>query len=93
MCNSVGIDLDFYKDLIIEFKNAQDIIKKEYFFTFISCAACQQLFKVATGIDSKIVGDTQILQSLRNAYSIAKDKFSPQQVDGVLKQAKLSVFF
>ena len=23
MCNSVGIDLDFYKDLIIEFKNAQ----------------------------------------------------------------------
>ena len=69
-------DLDFYKDLIIEFKGVEGVVSREHFFTFISCAACQQLFKVATSIDSKIIGDTQILQQLRNAYFVAKDNDS-----------------
>ncbi len=71
--NAVDVDFDFYKDLIINFKNAQDIAQKEHFFTSISCAACQQLFSVATSTDSKIIGDTQILQQLRDAYHTAKD--------------------
>ena len=72
VCDSPDIDLDFYKDLIIEFKGAGSAVKKEHFFSMVSCAACRQLFNVSTSIDSKIVGDTQILQQLRNAYSMAK---------------------
>ncbi len=91
VCDSVDVDLDFYKDLIIEFKNAKDTVKREHFFTFISCAACQQLFKVATSVDSKIVGDTQILQQLRNAYFLAKDHQTTGKVLNQLSQRAFKI--
>ena len=91
VCDSADIDLDFYKDLIIEFKNAEDAVKKEHFFTFISCAACRQLFSVATSIDSKIVGDTQILQQLRNAYFLAKDNQATGKVLNQLSQRAFKI--
>lgn len=91
VCDSAAVDLDFYKDLIIEFKDAQETVKKEHFFTFISCAACQQLFKVATSIDSKIVGDTQILQQLRDAYFLAKDNQTTGKVLNQLSQRAFKI--
>lgn len=86
VCGSTDVDLDYYKNLVIEFKNASEIVKKEHFFTFISCAACQQLFNVATSVDSKIIGDTQILQQLRNAYFIAKENDSTGRILNQLSQ-------
>jgi glutamyl-tRNA reductase len=71
--DSPDIDLDYYKDLLIEFKGAKGEVKDEHFFALISCAACQQLFNVATSIDSKVIGDSQILRQLRGAYSKALD--------------------
>ena len=65
------LDLDFYKDLLINFKGAQNDVKREDFFGLVSCAACRQLFHVATSIDSKIIGDTQILGQVRDAYEAA----------------------
>ncbi len=91
VCDSASVDLDFYKDLIIEFKNAHDTVEKEHFFTFISCAACQQFFKVATSIDSKIVGDTQILQQLKNAYFLAKNNQTTGKVLNQLSQRALKI--
>ena len=73
VANAAGIDFDYYKNLLIDFKNAGNFAAKEHFCTSISCAACQQLFSVATSTDSKIIGDTQILQQLRDAYHTAKD--------------------
>jgi len=70
---SANIDLDYYKNLLIDFKGADGHVKDEHFFALISCAACQQLFNVATSIDSKVVGDSQILRQLRGAYSKALD--------------------
>ena len=70
---TAGIDFDFYKDLLIDFKDASEDVSRADFFSSISCAACLQLFKVATSIDSKIVGDTQILQQVRHSYSLAKE--------------------
>jgi glutamyl-tRNA reductase len=70
------LDLDFYKDLLINFKEAQMTVSREHFFGLVSCAACQQLFQVATSIDSKIVGDIQILGQLRDAYSFAQKQSS-----------------
>jgi glutamyl-tRNA reductase len=88
---SPDTDFDFYKDLVIKFKNVEDFVKKEHFFTFISCAACQQLFKVATSIDSKIIGDTQILQQLRNAYFVAKDHASTGKILNQLSQRAFKI--
>jgi glutamyl-tRNA reductase len=66
------LDLGFYKDLLIDFKNAREIVSHEDFFGLVACAACQHLFQVATSIESKIVGDMQILEQVRNAYEISK---------------------
>lgn len=72
--DSADIDLDFYKDLLIDLKDARGVVKDEHFFALISCAASRQLFNVATSIDSKIVGDSQILRQLRAAYFIAQEE-------------------
>lgn len=91
VCSSADVNLDYYKDLVIEFKNASAIVKKEHFFTFISCAACRQLFNVATSVDSKIIGDTQILQQLKNAYKIAKDKNATGKILNQLSQRAFKI--
>ncbi len=91
VCSSPDADLDFYKDLLIKFKNVEGIVRKEHFFTFVSCAACQQLFRVATSIDSKIIGDTQILQQLRNAYFVAKDHASTGKILNQLSQRAFKI--
>lgn len=91
VCGSADVDLDFYKDLVIDFKNAGDIVRPEHFFTFISCAACRQLFNVATSIDSKIVGDTQILQQLRTAYHAASEHRATGKILNQLAQRALKI--
>ena len=85
------VDLDYYKDLVIKFKNAENVVTREHFFTFISCAACQQLFNVATSIDSKIIGDTQILQQLKNAYFVAKENGATGRVLNQLSQRAFKI--
>lgn len=91
VCNSADVDLDYYKNLVIEFKNAGEIVKKDHFFTFISCAACQQLFSVATSVDSKIIGDTQILQQLKDAYHTAKDLKATGRILNQLSQRAFKI--
>ncbi len=91
VCDSAEIDLDYYKELVTNFKNVGDIVKREHFFTFISCAACQQLFKVATSVDSKIIGDMQILQQLRNAYFVAKENASTGKILNQLSQRAFKI--
>ncbi|MGI8642269.1 MAG: glutamyl-tRNA reductase [Pyrinomonadaceae bacterium] len=85
------VDFDFYKEILIDFKSAADIVNKEDFFSFVSCAACQQLFHVATSIDSKIIGDTQILQQLRRSYLLAKDGDYTDKILNQLLQRSLKI--
>lgn len=66
------LDLDYYKDLVIDFKKAGDFVKRDDFFGMVSCAACQQLFRVTTSLDSKIVGDMQILGQVRDSFQLAE---------------------
>lgn len=85
------LDLEFYKDLLIDFKNAGDIANRQDFFGFVSCAACQQLFRVATSVDSKIVGDMQILEQLRDSYIFAGKHSSTGKVLNQLFQRSFKI--
>ncbi len=85
------VDFDFYKDLVLDFKNAKNAVDKADFFSFVSCAACQQLFHVATSVDSKIIGDTQILQQLRRSYGLAKDGNFTDKILNQLLQRSLKI--
>ncbi len=89
--NATNINFDFYKELVIRFKRAENYVKKEHFFTFVSCAACQQLFSVATSVDSKIIGDTQILGQLKDAYHQAKDLQATGRILNQLSQRAFKI--
>jgi glutamyl-tRNA reductase len=52
-------------------------LKPEHFQTFSSGEAIRHLFRVATGIDSLIVGDNQIFKQVKDSFSLADElKFS-----------------
>ena len=71
---STDFDIRRFIRLLIDFKGADAYVRDEHFFELISCTACQQLFSVATSIDSQVVGDLQILRQLRSAYTLAQEK-------------------
>ena len=88
---SFEIDLDYYIDLIVKFKGAEEFANREHFFTYITCAASRQFFRVATSVDSKIVGDTQILQQLRKAYDVAKSHNATGKILNQLAQRAFKI--
>jgi glutamyl-tRNA reductase len=70
---SVEIDVDHFKQVVIDFKNAKGVVVSDDFFSLTSCSSSQQMFNVATSIDSQVIGDSQILSQLRHAYMIAQE--------------------
>jgi glutamyl-tRNA reductase len=80
------VGLDHYKDLLIDFKGANGHVSRDHFFGAVSCAACLQLFRVATSLDSRVVGDTQILGQIRSAYTLAKHNQSTGKIVNQLFQ-------
>jgi glutamyl-tRNA reductase len=66
--------LEDFKRLLLDFKGISDrsVISKLYGMT--SCAAGLQLFKVATSIDSRVIGDVQILDQIRRSFHAAQDR-------------------
>ena len=89
--DKADIDPIYYKQLLVDFKDAGAYVRDEHFFTFLSCSACQQMFSVATSIDSKIIGDTQILKQLRNAYSVANKNGSTGKILNQLLQRAFKI--
>jgi glutamyl-tRNA reductase len=71
--DSTHVDIDFYKQILIDFKDAGDVARDEHFFTYVSCVATDHLLSVVSSIDSKVVGDAQIMRQVRNAYSVAAE--------------------
>jgi glutamyl-tRNA reductase len=88
---SRDIDLGIYKNLLVDFKGARGLVREEHFFESIACTASQQLFSIATGIDSKVLGDTQILRQLRNAYYIAQETKATGKVLNQLLQRAFKI--
>jgi glutamyl-tRNA reductase len=59
--------------LLTSLKNVPEIPRDEYFYTLHSSLAVSHLFKVASGIDSMVLGDFQIVNQMKEAYMIAAD--------------------
>jgi glutamyl-tRNA reductase len=61
-------------DFIIDRKQAKDFVKPEYFYRHFASGAANHLFRVASGIDSMITGDIQILAQIKESYYYAEQK-------------------
>src|ERR1043166_7393456 len=93
--SSFRIDVDHFKQILIYFKKANDFVTADDFFELSSCPSSQQIFKVATSIDSQVIGDSQILSQLRHAYMLAQEagttgKVLHQLVQRACKVGKLT---
>jgi glutamyl-tRNA reductase len=45
----------------------------DYFFSLYACGASKHLMEVASGIDSQVLGDIQILGQVKQAYALAQE--------------------
>jgi glutamyl-tRNA reductase len=67
-----SLDANLIINSLLEFKPIKNI-KPENFEKYFSCGAIKHLFKVASGIDSLIIGDSQILGQVKEAFEISED--------------------
>jgi len=54
-------------------KNAGSLVQEHHFHTLDSLHAVKHLFGVASGIDSMVLGDIQILSQIKESFQIAKE--------------------
>lgn len=70
---SEDVTSEFLKDFLLSFKGVRDEISRDKFFSLVACSAITHFFEIASGVDSMIVGDSQILPQVREAYRIASE--------------------
>lgn len=67
-----GITHHDLQNLIINFKSAAKV-SEENFQKFISRDSVEHLFRVATGIDSLLIGDNQIFKQVKDSFVISEE--------------------
>ncbi|MDX9958606.1 MAG: glutamyl-tRNA reductase [Spirochaetia bacterium] len=70
----VANDIDAHDKLVHEicsWKHIETQRVQGSFYHYSGAAAVQHLFRVASGLDSQLLGETQILHQLKNAYRMA----------------------
>ncbi|MFA5832193.1 MAG: glutamyl-tRNA reductase [Bacteroidota bacterium] len=73
---------------ILTTKKASPIVGEKHFYHLKDIFAVNHLFKVATGLDSMILGDVQILNQIRDHYAIAAEsKVSGSVMNKLLQSA------
>jgi glutamyl-tRNA reductase len=67
-------DTNSLKDFLINFKAGGDAVTREHLYTMSATGAVNHLFKVASGIDSMVIGDIQILSQIKDGFNIAYEE-------------------
>lgn len=65
-------DISEVQNFVINYKHVEGL-KKTNFANFFSCGAIKHIFSVASGIDSLIIGDSQIHAQVKDSFQIASD--------------------
>jgi glutamyl-tRNA reductase len=85
------VDEPALKQFLIDFKGAGDAVQGDHFVGRVAGAAVNQLFRVASGVDSMVIGDIQILNQVKEAFALAKDLGAMGPVLNRLMQSALHV--
>lgn len=65
--------LDSVGRTLIDAKSAGGLVESKHLYALYSTAAINHIFKVASGIDSMVIGDVQILSQIKEGYNIARE--------------------
>ncbi|MBI4427929.1 MAG: glutamyl-tRNA reductase [Ignavibacteriales bacterium] len=66
--------LDNLGQFLIDTKSAQGHVNRSHLYLLNSVSAVSHLFRVASGVDSMVVGDVQILNQLKEGFNLAQDQ-------------------
>lgn len=77
-CNRMEVycvtnDIDFVVNAVCEIKNICPRSIKQYSYIYEGESCARHLFKVASGLDSMILGENEIVAQIKNALFIAKN--------------------
>ncbi len=87
----VHVDDAVLRKFLIEYKNASAFVRPEHFSGTYSGGAVSHLFKVASGIDSMVIGDVQILNQVKEAFHLSQEMNALGTVMNRLMQSTLHV--
>ncbi len=79
------------RKFLIDFKGVSGTVRPEHFYGNFSGGAVNHLFKVASGIDSMVIGDIQILSQVKEAFHLSGEIGVMGPVMNKLMQATLHV--
>ncbi len=79
------------RKFLIEFKNASSMVREEHFVGTAAGEAISHLFQVASGIDSLVIGDIQILNQVKEAFMLSREADALGPVMNRLMQSALHV--
>ncbi len=72
-CKDLGWGVSVLRDFFRSYGLRQGLVNIDSFlYTYINKEAMRHLFEVASGVDSQIIGETQILEQVRSAWLKAK---------------------
>lgn len=75
--------------LVFDIFHASESDRERYFYIFEGTDALRHLFRVASGLDSQVLGETQILGQVKSAWALAYDKEVTSGVlDRIFKKAE-----
>jgi len=86
-----GVDEVTLKRFLIDFKEAGDAVRVDHFTGAAAGGAIQHLFRVVAGVDSMVIGDIQILNQVKEAFTTARERGTMGPVFNRLMQATLHV--
>ncbi|MGH2568750.1 MAG: glutamyl-tRNA reductase [Bacteroidota bacterium] len=73
VADEVGSHTESLKNLLIAERNAGAHVRHEHLFTHVGVKAVEHLFRVASGIDSMVIGDVQILSQIKDGLALAEE--------------------
>jgi glutamyl-tRNA reductase len=71
--NGETIEAESLGKFLTELKGVNSNVQPEHFYQYTGRDAVGQLFRVASGIDSMMLGDVQVLGQVKNAYHLAEE--------------------
>jgi glutamyl-tRNA reductase len=82
-------NINLYKDVFLKFKSADTAVNANHLYDSTGEDAVTHLFCVSSGVDSLVIGDSQILHQVKEAYGTAQKNGSAGKVLNKLCQAAL----
>lgn len=82
-------DIPRIEDFIFTLYNAEDSERERYFYILKDTDVIRHLFRVAAGLNSQVLGETQILSQVRSAWTIAQEMgVSSERLDEIFVMAQ-----